>query len=289
VNFLSHYLGKSIIAHVASSKDECLNKLMEYDFEPEGLPVGLGGTWTGGCEPWRKGCGARGDVDELSLEIETDLSCLFRTVLWTHEQVQQQQQALPAAAQALLEGNTLPAHLENSNTTTTTRASATREKSGCLCPSDDSQGHARLLHTATVALRDSPVVQQQSHETLRGTCSGSTRANAVGSRRRNSEEMECARDRECTRRRFRAHHPVEDCQNDVDDDDAEDEAKKRARRRQMHTEADRVRRAKGRIEVEVLQEQVLELSTMNQSLKNEEQRLEKLVQAANNMVSSSCR
>ena len=55
----------------------------------------------------------------------------------------------------------------------------------------------------------------------------------------------------------------------------------------MHTEADRVRRAKGRIEVEVLQEKVLELNTMNQTLKIEQQRLETLVQAANNMVSSS--
>ena len=207
-------------------------------------------------------------------------------MLWTHEQVQQQQQqALLAAAQASLEGNTLPAPLEHSNTTTTTRASPIREKSGCLCPPDDSQGHARL-HAATVALRDSPVLQQQSHETLRCTYSGTTSANVVGSRRRNDEEMQCARGREGTRRRGRARRPVEICQNDVDDD-AEDTAKKRARRRQMHTEADRVRRAKGRIEVEVLQEKVLELNTMNQTLKIEQQRLETLVQAANNMVSSS--
>jgi hypothetical protein len=68
---------------MASTKEECLAKLMKYDFSPEGLPVSLGGTWTGGCEPWRKGC--HGD-DELSLEIETDLRCLFRNALWLHRQ-----------------------------------------------------------------------------------------------------------------------------------------------------------------------------------------------------------
>jgi hypothetical protein len=102
VNHLGSYFGKSIVVHVASSKEDCLAKLMNYDFSPEGLPVSLGGCWTGGCEPWRKGCPV--DGDELSLEIETDLSCLFRTVLWSHEQAQQI--TLPTASLKIAPSNT---------------------------------------------------------------------------------------------------------------------------------------------------------------------------------------
>jgi hypothetical protein len=252
-NFFCFYFGKSIITHVASSKEECLNRLLEYDLVPDGLPVGLGGSWTGGCEPWRKGGGhPNSRDDELSLEIETDLSCLFRTVLWTHEQAQQQQeqqQALvPAAAIA-------------------------------------------------VPLRRDPVLQQQARHQANNTSCVST-AVAVGSTR-GDEVEECGARVGTRRRRGRgAHHPAaaKKCSNVMaappetyaknDDDPAadDDEAKKRARRRQMHTEADRARRARGRIEVEVLQEQVLTMTSRNQSLKEEQQRLQGLVQAATDMI-----
>ena len=112
---------------MASSKDECLSKLLEIgDFSPYGLPVCLGGSWTGGCEPWR--CSSRhgstrssrrrngespssaastatgsgsattaacnneddgsssDDDEELTFEIETDLTCLLRNSLWLHSQ-----------------------------------------------------------------------------------------------------------------------------------------------------------------------------------------------------------
>jgi hypothetical protein len=98
---MSYIFGKSFIAHVVSSKEECLAELLEYDFVPEGLPVGLGGSWTGGCEPWKKaaasachaehadddaGTGSDDDDDDLTLAIELDLSCLSRNALWMHNQ-----------------------------------------------------------------------------------------------------------------------------------------------------------------------------------------------------------
>jgi hypothetical protein len=125
INFLSSFYGKSIYAHVASSKGECLSKLLENgDFSPYALPVSLGGSWPGGCEPWRcssrrsgnsrrtgespsaaastatgsggttsAGCNnddddgaSSNDDEELNLEIETDLSCLLRNSLWLHSQ-----------------------------------------------------------------------------------------------------------------------------------------------------------------------------------------------------------
>jgi hypothetical protein len=128
INFLSFNFGKSISAHVASTKAECLSKLLEEgDFSPYGLPVCLGGSWTGGCEPWRCSsrhgsiCSSRrrrngespssaastatgsgsattaacnneddssssNDDEELTLEIETDLTCLLRNSLWLHSQ-----------------------------------------------------------------------------------------------------------------------------------------------------------------------------------------------------------
>jgi hypothetical protein len=61
---------------------------------------------------------------------------------------------------------------------------------------------------------------------------------------------------------------------------------KKARRRRMHAEADRVRRAKERNEIEALQAQVLTMSKMNQSLLKEKQRLERLVEAAMNMTNN---
>lgn len=126
INFLSSYYGKAIYAHVTSSKDECLSKLLEKgDFSPYSLPVCLGGFWTGGCEPWRlsssrsrssrknrespsaagstatgsgsttsAGCNkdddaggdSSNDDEELALEIEADLACLLRNSLWLHSQ-----------------------------------------------------------------------------------------------------------------------------------------------------------------------------------------------------------
>jgi hypothetical protein len=104
MNFLcSNFGGNSCIAHVASCKKECLSKLLAYDFSPDGLPVGLGGSWTGGCEPWRgrkqpypptaaaattpattASSNSNNNDDDLSLEIETDLTCLLRNSLWLH-------------------------------------------------------------------------------------------------------------------------------------------------------------------------------------------------------------
>jgi hypothetical protein len=75
---------KSVLPLITSCKQDCLAKLLEYDMVPEGLPVGLGGSWTNGCEPWRKG---NPGGDELALEIELDLSCLVRTALWRHAEV----------------------------------------------------------------------------------------------------------------------------------------------------------------------------------------------------------
>jgi hypothetical protein len=122
LNFLvAAYGNNSTYAHVASSKEECLAKLMEFGFSPEGLPVSLGGSWTGGFEPVvRKGStaskhtqystttaaaatvttidgkndnatnhhGNENENDELlSIEIETELSLLLRNAIWSHEQV----------------------------------------------------------------------------------------------------------------------------------------------------------------------------------------------------------
>jgi hypothetical protein len=68
----------NMYTHVASSPEDCLAQLMECDLLPEGLPVALGGTWADGWAPL-------GD-DELTVEIETDLTCLFRNTLWLHNQ-----------------------------------------------------------------------------------------------------------------------------------------------------------------------------------------------------------
>jgi hypothetical protein len=144
----------NMIALIASGKDDCLAKLtQEFHFSPDKLPVGLGGSWTGGCEPWRRskqqakectlssstiasfagpgssGCG-NDDTDELTLELETDLTCLFRNSLWLHNQVvsaqQQQQQehqslsasvaAAPSSSPSLL---TVPAPSHSTSATTT--------------------------------------------------------------------------------------------------------------------------------------------------------------------------
>jgi hypothetical protein len=125
----------NMISVVASDKEDCLAKLLqEFQFLPDQLPVGLGGTWTGGCEPWRKrstkavavpaaaasctlcgntGCEGPGSAgcaqnsstpleDELTLELETDLTCLFRNSLWLHNQAvaQQREQATAASLSA---------------------------------------------------------------------------------------------------------------------------------------------------------------------------------------------
>lgn len=86
---INNYFGEFLISHIASSKEDCLAKLMEYGLLPEGLPVSLGGSWTDGWEPWRD---CHGDDDQVTLEIETDLSCLCRNTLWSYNQVRKQQQ-----------------------------------------------------------------------------------------------------------------------------------------------------------------------------------------------------
>jgi hypothetical protein len=107
VNFVGSFFGESVTVHVTASKEDCLAKLVQYDMIAAGLPVGLGGSWTGGCEPWRKGSL---DGDELHLEIETDLACLFRTILWCHEQtvVANQQASLSSSSTSSLSPSSPP-------------------------------------------------------------------------------------------------------------------------------------------------------------------------------------
>jgi hypothetical protein len=295
VNFLSFYFGKTIFAHVASRKEDCLAHLLKYDFSPEGLPVALGGSWTGGCEPWRRkgkgprprGGGSGGSSssseeeqdDELNLDIETDLKCLLRNSLWLHNQTlssckaneepsddnnEQQQQQLDEVA---------------ANASTTAGTAAAVSASGAAAVA-----HSPILgEPRTIARRGARCkrqgVSQQENASQGQRRRGKTKESTKRPRVRVSSSNSAA----AVATAAIAAAGAEKTRPDEEDTPLSAEEKK-ARRRWMHAEADRVRRAKERIEIEVLQEQVLAMSRMNQSLMEEHQRLESLTRAAITMT-----
>jgi hypothetical protein len=172
--------GKSnLFAHVACSKEDCLAKLIEKDIVAEALPVGLGGSWTGGCEPWRRTDNVNGDSesdDALTPEIETDLTCLFRNSIWSYNQAATAARNQPTALMSSRQDETEDAVSQG------IRGETSRIKDTSSAPGNNDN--------------NMPITQKMT------------------------------------------------------DDSAED--KKANRRRRMHIQADRVRRVRQRIEIEVL-------------------------------------
>jgi hypothetical protein len=294
VKFLSFYFGKSIFAHVTSRKEECLRILLDYDLTPDGLPVGLGGSWTGGCEPWRRkgtgtgprscsGSGACGDGgsssseeeqdDDLNLDIESDMTCLLRNSLWLHSQTlssananeepsddghneHQQQQAAAAVPSTAASAAGVGVEARSpivGEPRTVVRRGARCKRQNAPQQENTSPGQRRRGKTKESSKR--PRVRVSSSNSA---ATVATSAVAAGAETTRPDEEETPLTAE----------------------------EKKARRRRMHAEADRVRRAKERIEIEVLQEQVLAMSQMNQALMGEHQRLEGLARAAMAMTAT---
>jgi hypothetical protein len=250
----------NIFAHVAASQQDCLSQLLLEDLVAEALPVSLGGSWTGGCEPWRMGSNGNGSdsssseygvvYDALTLEIETDLTCLFRNSIWSHNQ---------AATAARKQRTTLPLSslpLDGSSSKMPASGSAMHRKEG------DS--------SASICSVESPDISWPPI-----TDTGSRAVSGETTRKRNMASKETTEKQQ--------QQQQAETEEGITTESAED---KRARRRRMHKEADRVRRAKERIEIEALQRQYYSVSQENESLKKEQRRLESLVQDVNDLMAT---
>jgi hypothetical protein len=258
VKFLGTYFGKSnIAAYVAASKEDCLAKLLEYDFSPDGLPVGLGGSWTGGCEPWRKGCpnGA-----ELTLEIETDLSCLLRSTLWLHNQaVAARQQSRLEAADAVLNG---PHHEAMPASTT-----ATNEQKAASKP---------LLLGRLRAKDDVASVQPKARAKSvdRAMSFGPRNRKPAPNNQQKARAKSLERQQQQPSREERISFPIASLPR------AEQPVEEQNFRRKRDVVYSKNKRERKKIEVEVLQKQERQLSTCNQALRSESERLEELLRTA---------
>jgi hypothetical protein len=238
---------------------------LEYDFAAESLPVGLGGSWTGGCEPWRKGRrrnsgnsgsamrssgstrgastgddddgdGPGNEDDELTLVIETDLTCLLRNSLWLHNQ------SLPSCG-----GGTETASSVD----------------GCKAtgPSNDTH-HQR---------------QQQQHQQHQQQLeSSSTNTMAVAA--------DAAAAPTATRPEPLSIHSSSTCTAVGVLPRAEQPEDERNFRRKRDAVYSKRKRERKRIELEVLQHQELHLGAWNDVLRAEGNRLEELIRAAHQAI-----
>lgn len=309
ISRLVSYMGTSnMISIVASCKEDCLAKLVnENKFLPEKLPVGLGGSWTGGCEPWRRSTsgpdGNGNRQDELTLEIETDLTCLFRNSLWLHNQVvaqqqQQQQQSSSASASSPLSSSWQPP----------AAALNPDAASNNVVPFAD-----RKLPAVVTNTNNQRIVIGQHHLEEHKSCSTHVVAAVVSAvaaavaapSRLDDDDDDDETDEDSDNNNLDMNTDCNDEQKESMTSDkvkkkckmtttaaagaekqqtAEEEADEKARKREMHTINGRKRREKAKIELEVLQEQCSSLKTVNTSLTAEQSRLEVLVQAANGVV-----
>jgi hypothetical protein len=253
------------MALITSSKEDCIAKLMKHDMVPEGLPVGLGGSWTGGCEPWRKGS------DELSLEIETDLSCLFRTTLWCHEQV-----VAAAAAEhqqtSADESSAAPVGMFQSDPSNRPRNSV---KIINEPPEDDGKMPATNRREAASSMtqespeRKSRTIVETAAATLwwpfNTTTAAAAPVQAVSEYLTAQSQQQLTPQEEEDRKLHPWRYETEEQKN---------------KRRQRDIGYAKKKREKKKIEIEVLENEVVGLSTENLELRTEGERLQGLLDAA---------
>jgi hypothetical protein len=265
---VSYVYGKAVIAHVVSSKEDCLAKLLHYDFVVENLPVGLGGSWTGGCEPWRRqrGNDSSAGSEELTLEIETDLSCLFRNVLWFHEQVvvaanRSTQTAAMAAA------NNEP-QLEDEDDRTKPVVVAVKQRDPASELSDDedrkpaAKPYKRIYSVETSASPGNPCERKRRHYGA-AVAKGPNPEQQQQQQQLTLEELE----EDKTLRPWRY--------------ETEEQKKKRRERDVGYAKK---KREKEKIIVQVLQREYHDLAKVNRTLKEEGERLQRFLQAAEHEI-----
>lgn len=241
---LGHFFGDSLITHVASSKDDCLSQLVEFDLSPEGLPVSFGGTWAGGCEPWRPvGQYEGGDDIVVDMEIEPDLSCLFRNVLWCHNQ-----RTLAAGREKESDSHPTYAHMASSQSSAATEPPEQHCKiSADIQQEDTARAWVARATTNTAAATSS---DDRAQYLLRPDPPGVLPRGGGRSRRSSTEETTEQRDR----------------------------------RRQQEVIYGRRKRERERIEIQVLHQEHHRLRTNNDALRREGNRLEQLLRRAEEEV-----